>query len=361
MNFSKLLGKNMSIVIVTLVLAMPLMSVAPSNTYEVTRLVANAVSYNASYTDARLINPWGLTFNHAGDLIIADNNGPSLATSYEQDGEVRPFSIAGSLNPTGLESNHNDDDFLIGASPNQEPARLLFATELGTIVAFNKGVNTSSAVGVIDRSAVGAVYKGLALGYVGHDAHQSIFAADFHNGNIDVFDHNFNYVTSFTDATVPAGYAPFNVQNFGGWLYVAYAVQDAAKHDDVAGLGNGIVDVFDTSGNLVNRLVSNGALNAPWGLAIAPDNFGRFSGALLVGNFGDGLINAYDPKDGTFLGNLTDDLNNSIAIDGLWSLKFGDYDFHHAKLYFTSGPNGEADGLVGVIEPNRDLNLCHLP
>lgn len=322
-----------------------------SNRYKETRLVANLALYGAANIDTRLVNPWGLTFTRGGNLVVADNGSTFLATSYRPDGDIRAFSIAGSFSPTGLETNHNRRDFLIGTSPNRRAARLLFATEAGTILAFNKEVNPTTPFTSIDRSSFNSVYKGLALGTVGNSRHQSIFAADFFNAKIDVFDHNFNFVMSFTDANIPAGFAPFNIQNFGGLLYVTYAKQNPPlNRDDLPGPGNGFVDIFDTQGNLVRRLVSNGALNSPWGLALAPDHFGAFSDALLVGNFGDGRINAYNRQTGAFLGTLNGKNNLPIAIDGLWSLKFSPCRGGCGpKLYFTSGPNEESDGLVGVI------------
>jgi len=339
--------------------------------YDVIKLVANSSSENAHNVDGRLLNPWGLTFSNDGDLIVADNgNDGFLATSYEENGDTRAFNIVNGDAPTGLETNDSPRDFIFTSFGVTGPARLLFASANGDILAFSKHVNTTMAIPVISRggSPHFSVYTGLALGTVFHGAmeneghkHQYIFAADFHNGNIDVFDSYFNYVKSFTDPSLPEGYAPFNVQNINGLLYVTFALNDA--NAPVAGAGFGFVDVFKTDGTYVKRLIpftsGTGPLNAPWGLVQAPHDFGTFSDALLVGNNGDGKINAFDIKDGTFLGTLSDDDGDPIVIDGLWSIKFGpcepnpDMNSHRGpKLFFTSGPSSEA-GLVGVIVKHR--------
>lgn len=326
------------------------------------KLVANNASFGARNIDPRLINPWGLTFNSHGNLIVADNDSSVLATSYAQDGSTLGFTINGSFNPTGLETNNNKRDFIFGA--NQKPARLLFSTEQGTIMAFNKKVDPNNAQIVIDRSSFNSVYKGLALAYPPNWDHQYIFAADFLNAKVDVFDHNFNFIKSFTGPNLPAGFAPFNIQNLGGCLYVSYALQNPEEpEDDLAGPGNGFVDIFDTDGHFIKRLISHGALNSPWGLVIAPEGFGNFGGALLVGNFGDGRINAYDAENGDFLGTLRDKLGDPIVIEGLWAIQFDcvekadeedeenveKSERNNLKLFFTSGPNDESDGLIGAI------------
>jgi uncharacterized protein (TIGR03118 family) len=212
----------------------------------------------------------------------------------------------------------------------------------------------------VDNSASGAVYKGLALANNG--SHTLIYAANFNAGTVDVFDENFSPTTvsgGFLDSTIPTGFAPFDIQNIDGKLYVTYAMQDASKHDDVGGPGNGFVDIFDADGHLLQRLISGGPLsplNSPWGLAVAPDNFGDFSKDLLVGNFGDGKINAFDPSTGAFLGTLQDGIGNPIVIPGLWGLAFGNgaNDFDKQALYFTAGIPGpdhvEDHGLFGDLQ-----------
>jgi uncharacterized protein (TIGR03118 family) len=237
-----------------------------------------------------------------------------------------------------------------------QPATFLFASEDGTISGWNSSAGASALI-VVDNSESGAVYKGLALGDA--SSGPSLYAANFSAGVIDVFDRNFSQVIlqgSFTDPDLPPGFAPFNIQNIGNRLFVTYALQDEAKRDDVSGQGNGFVDVFDLDGAFIKRLVSNGNLNSPWGLALAPDQFGDFSKALLVGNFGDGTINVYDPVSGAYLGALQDSNGAAISIPGLWALQFGNGgsggDAH--TLYFTAGiasaDNIEDHGLFGSIQ-----------
>jgi uncharacterized protein (TIGR03118 family) len=228
-------------------------------------------------------------------------------------------------------------------------AHFLFSTEDGTIAAWSGGSTASLAV---DNSGAGSVYKGLALASSGGNSY--LYATDFHNDAVDVFNSSFSQVSlggNFTDPTLPAGYAPFGIQASGGLLYVTYALQDPEKHDNLNCPGCGFVDVYDTNGNFVQRLVSMGALNAPWGLALAPGNFGKFSGDLLVGNFGDGTINAFDPATGALVGTLDGTNGLPIVIDGLWGLDFGNGAHGAAtnSLYFTAGINDEADGLFGFV------------
>jgi uncharacterized protein (TIGR03118 family) len=232
----------------------------------------------------------------------------------------------------------------------------IFATENGTISAWNPAADPVNAILMVDNSAASAVYKGVALANT--SSGPMLYAANFNAATIDVFDGNFSPIASagaFTDPNLPGGFAPFNVQRYGQRLYVTYAMQDNAKHNAVAGAGNGLVNVFDFTGNLLGRLVSNGPLNAPWGLALAPGNFGDFSYALLVGNFGDGTINAFDPCTGGFLGTLQDSTGANIVINGLWGLTFGNGQSAGSAttLYFTAGIAGsgnvEDHGLFGSI------------
>jgi uncharacterized protein (TIGR03118 family) len=248
----------------------------------------------------------------------------------------------GASAPTGQVFNGSAS---FGAAP------FIFATEDGTIAAWNGGTTAA-----IKASVVGAVYKGLAIGNNGSG--DFLYATNFNAGTINVFDSNFSQVSlsgAFTDPNLPLGYAPFNIQNIGGKLYVTYAKQDAAKKDDVAGAGNGFVDVFDLNGSLQTRLITNGQLNSPWGLVLAPGTFGEFGNDLLVGNFGDGTINAFDPTTGAFLGTLVNGHGNTIVNKGLWGLIFGNggNGGDPNMLYFTAGiPGGgevEDHGLFGVI------------
>lgn len=315
-----------------------------SNKYTVTNLVTNTRS--STHQDPRLVNPWGLSISEDGDLIVADN-GTSLVTSYKDNGSIHTFTLNAPSSPTGIVHNDSKCHFVIPAT--QYPAKLLLATENGTILAYNRNVDPNNAVVVADRSSFGSVYKGLTISKC-HE-HAFLYVADFFNAKIDVFDSSFNYVTSFADANIPNGFAPFNIQTIHKKLYITFAKQLAPNNqDDQAGLGNGFVDIFNNDGTFLKRLISNGLLNSPWGLTLAKDKFGKFSHALLVGNFGDGKINAYHSHSGAFLGQLKDEFGDSILIDGLWSLKFGESKSH---LYFTSGPNSEANGLVGVIQPQN--------
>jgi len=250
--------------------------------------------------------------------------------------------------PTGAIFN-NTTGFVVGTAP----ARFIFASEDGTITAWNSG---TTAVLEVDNSGSDTIYKGLALASSG--ANNYLYAADFHNGKIDIFDSNFAPATlagSFSDPTIPAGFAPFDIQAIGGNLYVTYAKQDDQKEDDVPGIGNGFINVFDTSGTFLKRFASNGSLNSPWGLTMAPASFGPFGGALLVGNFGDGAINAFDPTTGALLGQLEDPKGNVISIQGLWDLKFGNGTKagDTNSVYFTAGIAGsgaiEDHGLFGSL------------
>jgi uncharacterized protein (TIGR03118 family) len=250
--------------------------------------------------------------------------------------------IAGGA-PTGTVFNPTS-----GFPVNGAPARFIFDSEVGTITAWNPGTGTTAQT-VVPSS--GAIYKGLAIATKGNDA--LLYAADFHGAKIDVFDESFAPVTApggFVDPNLPAGFAPFNVQEIAGKIVVAYAKQDEDAEDEVAGAGLGYVDVFDTSGHLLRRLISQGQLNAPWGLALAPKHFGAFSGDLLVGNFGDGAINAYDPRTGEFQGQLRNKDGNPIKINGLWALRFGNgVTGTPTTLLFTAGIADEEHGLFGEI------------
>ena len=228
----------------------------------------------------------------------------------------------------------------------------MFSTEDGTISAWSGG---TAAVLKVDYSASNAVFKGLASGVSGTNNY--IYVTDFHNGQIDAFDTNYAPAIlpgAFLDTNIPAGYAPFGIQNINGQLFVTYALQDAARHDDVGGLGHGYVNIFDTGGNLLQRLISQSALNSPWGLAVAPPGFGAYGGDLLVANFGDGRINAFSLSTGAWLGALLGSVDGSpIEVPGIWAIAFGNGhnggDAH--TLYFTAGINAENDGLFASVAP----------
>ena len=337
--------------------ALAVLAVAPAApvaaAYVQTNLVSN-IQGVAAFTDANLKNPWGISSSPTSPFWIS-NNGTGTSTLY--NGAGQPFPVNNPLvvtippspgsTPTGQVFNGGSGFEL---APGQ-PARFLFATEAGTIAGWNPAANATNALIEVNNGGTGASYKGLAIG--NNASGDFLYAANFGNGKIDVFDSGFaaaSLAGSFTDPNLPSGYAPFNIQNLNGTLYVTYALVGQGG-DDVPGAGNGIVDAFDTNGNLIKRVVTGGALNSPWGLALAPAAFGEFGGALLVGNFGDGLINAFNPTTGTPLGTLRDAANNPIANDGLWGLHFGNGGNGGSlnTLYFTAGPNNEADGLFGSI------------
>jgi uncharacterized protein (TIGR03118 family) len=310
----------------------------------------------ASHTDSNLANPWGIASSATSPFWVADNH-TGVSTLYDTSGTpqglvvtVPPAAGGTQGSPTGIVFNGSTDFEL---SPGT-PARFIFATEDGTISGWASGTN---AILKVDNSASEAVYKGLAIGNNGTS--NFLYAANFHAGKIDVFDAAFAPTTlagSLSDPTIPAGYAPFNIQNIAGVLYVTYALQDADAHDDVPGLGHGFINKFDLNGNFIARFASRGTLNSPWGLAVAPAGFGAFANALLVGNFGDGRINAFDPVTGALLGQLANDSGHAISIEGLWGLRFGNGSSggEANKLYFAAGIAGpdsiEDHGLFGSIE-----------
>ena len=314
--------------------------------------------------DPQLVNPWGVSQSAASPFWVSDN-GTGVSTIYSGDVAGSPFSKAGLVvsipggAPTGQVAN-STTDFSVSSGSASGAARFIFASANGGITGWNPSVPAAgSTQAVVGASTANAVYKGLALANNGTG--NQLYAANFNSGHIDVFSASFQPVTlaagAFTDSNLPAGYAPFNIANLGGKLYVTYAQQDAAKHDDVAGFGHGFVDVYDTSGTLLQRLITGipgnptSPLNSPWGLALAPASFGDFSGDLLVGNFGDGKINAFDPSTGAFKGTLSDAAGNPIVIGGLWSLKFGNGagGGDANTLYFSAGTGGQQHGLFGAL------------
>lgn len=314
--------------------------------------------YKASNTDPHLVNPWGLAFNPDGFVWVA-NNHTSTSTLYDGNGVVQtlvvtiPDGSAGAASPIGIVFN-GTQSFKVTQAGVTGASAFIFAGEAGTLAGWSPSVNLNSAITVYDGAATGAVYKGLAIGKsAGVDF---LYATDFHGGTVDVFDASFAKVSvagGFTDATLPAGYAPFGIQTIGSLVYVAYAKQDPNSSDEVAGAGLGIVDTFDTAGQLVARLIpAGGKLDAPWGMAMAPSNFGAFSNALLVANFGDGKINAFDPASGKFLGTLAKADASPIVIDGLWGIAFGNgiNDQPTNTLFYTGGPADESHGVYGRID-----------
>jgi uncharacterized protein (TIGR03118 family) len=342
--------------------------------YERVNLVSD-IDGVALRKDPNLVNPWGVAFSPTSPFWISDN-GTGVSTLYNGDGQPQPSTTPlvvtippprGSSSdtkatPTGQVFNSSSGFMIMdkdnaGNGNSSGPSRFIFATEDGTISGWNPNVNPTKAILTVDNSSSKAVYKGLAIS--SNDSR--LYAANFSAGTIEMFDSNFAPTptnrNSFTDPNIPSGFAPFNIRDINGKLYVTYAKQDEDKHDDVAGQGNGFVDVFDEDGKFLYQLASHGTLNSPWGLALAPQNFGQFSGALLVGNFGDGRINAFDPNSGKFLGQLYDQIGQPLAINGLWALVFGNGQQAGAinSLFFTAGIGDEGHGLFGVIRAGEEL------
>ena len=313
----------------------------------------------AELLDPDLVNAWGLAFGPTNPAWVADN-GTDVSTLYRGAVANSPVakvpltvSIPGGA-PTGAVFN-GSPGFVVHSGTSSGPALFLFSSEAGTITGWNAAVpppppSTQAQTAV---TVPGAIFKGLAIADTATGP--QIYATDFHNAQVDVWDASFTPVKrpgAFSDPALPAGYAPFGIQTVNGGIVVTYAKQDADAEDEVAGPGKGFVDVYDTSGTLLRRFASRGALNAPWGIAPAPQGFGAASGALLIGNFGDGRINAYDPVSGRFLGALRGDHGRPIAIDGLWALEFGNGVIGTTQsLLFTAGPVEESHGLFGELTP----------
>ena len=326
---------------------------APSNfnNFVQTNLVSDLPGV-ARFVDPDLVNPWGIAFSATSPIWISDN-GAGLATIYNGAGVKNQGLVVSIPAPGGGQGAPTGQVFNGGSGFNGD--RFLFSTEDGTIAGWRAALGTTAELGA-DESGAGAVYKGLALATDGSNSY--LYATDFHNGNVDVFDSTFTKVSltgNFTDPTLPAGFAPFGIQAFGGKLYVTYAMQDAAKHDDAPCPGCGFVDVFNSDGTFIQRLITQGALNSPWGLALAPGSFGMFSNDLLVGNFGDGTINAFDPTTGVMIGTIDGTNGMPLVNLGLWGLAFGNGAQGTSKntLYFTAGIPGpdqvEDHGLFGAI------------
>lgn len=337
--------------------------------YVQTNLVSNQASL-APTRDANLVNPWGLARSSKGPWWVADN-GTGLSTLYDGTGKVIPLVVTipsgdPSVNPTGSPTgtvfNGDKTAFML---PNGKAAVFLFVTEDGTISGWNGG--TSSVV-VVNRKQ-DAVYKGatIATRTVNGVSRSYLYAANFRSGKVDVYDSTFTATTlpgyeagegrdeedndSFTDEHLPRGYAPFNVQNLGGNIFVSFAKQDSARHDEVDGAGLGYVAVFSPAGKLLQRLQHGAWFDAPWGMAIAPSDFGAFSHDVLVGEFGSGGIAVFNPVTGRFLGMLEDAKNEPITIDGLWALAPGNgaNAGPATSIYFTAGIDHEKNGLFGTL------------
>jgi len=326
-----------------------------ANSYQVRNVVSDG-GVPADHLDPNLVNGWGIAFNPNGFVWVADN-GTGLSTLYDGLGNPQtlvvtvPGARGAQGTPTGIVFN-GSSDFNVHKGPLSGPARFIFVGEDGMISGWAPNVDGTHALPAVFRS--GAVYKGVTI--ASNAGVNMLYAADFHGGKIDVYRSNFHPAKlppgAFNDPNLPPGYSPFNIQSLGGKLYVAYALKEEDEDEEVRGPGLGIIDAYDTSGHLLQRVATGGTLNAPWGMAIAPAGFGDFSGRLLVGNFGDGRISAFDVTTGTFLGQLLSPSGQAIVIDGLWGIAFGNNlnNQPSTTLFFAAGPNDEANGVYGRID-----------
>jgi len=364
----------------------------------------NGISHTGQLQDPNLLNPWGVTETPTGSPFWISDNAAGVATLYNVPANTpnsvtknprvvsiptpgHPLDSSGA--PTGTVFNittlpGSTPGFMIsgvegdGVTKTSAPAIFLFATEDGTIVGWNPGVFPPGQTGsnppgsnfgiiAVDHSGnnfdpnantkTGAVYKGLAIA-TDANGMTRLYVTNFRSGMVEAYDVNFAAVASppaFVDPKLPDSYAPFNIVPINGELFVTFAVQNAEKHDDVAGQSHGIVDVFELDGTFRQRFAQHDQLNSPWGVALAPTGFGELGGALWIGNFGNGHINAFDPDSGKFLSKVRDPKGKAILIDGLWTITFGSNNGNGGSantLYFTAGPNGETDGLFGSLNPN---------
>ena len=340
------------------------------NQFRQTNLISDLTTVGAQVVDPDLMNSWGLAMSPTGPLWVA-NNDTGTATVYRINvggtmaakvpvtvtlpgGRV---STGDGPSPTGQVFNPTNG-FVVTSPAGSGPAMFIFSAEAGQISAWSPVANpiaAGAATAQVEFSSPTAVYKGLTIAST--DGGTFLYASNFHDGTVDVFNSSFQLVHlsgDFQDPALPAGYAPFGIQAIGNFIYVTYALQNADKHDDVAGPGHGFIDIYTKDGFLVKRLVSGGDLNSPWGLTLAPGAFGRFSAKLLVGNFGDGLIHGYTRFSGHPKGALLDEHGQPILIDDLWALRFGtDTTGGERTLLFSAGINDEMDGLVGSINRIR--------
>jgi uncharacterized protein (TIGR03118 family) len=350
------------------------LTVNAATAFSLTNLVGDVAGGTAANVDAHLVNPWGLAIPAGNFAAWVANNHSETATLYDGNGKAQPHAAplavqfaasAGgtTFDPTGVVFNGSANDFIVSSAGASAAAKFIFDGEGGMIAGWSPTVDGTHGI-TMYTDAGGAVYKGLAVAQ--NDGKAFLYATDFHNNKVDVFNKAFakqpTSATAFTfaDPSIPAGYAPFGIQAVPGsgvagatQIYVTYAQQRAPdNHDNANGAGLGFVDIYDTNGKFIKQLVAQGALNAPWGIALAPDDFGTLSKALLVGNFGDGKINAYDPSTGALLGTVKDSGGAAIATPGLWGIAFGnDADNQpHNTLFFAAGPNDEANGVYGRID-----------
>jgi uncharacterized protein (TIGR03118 family) len=343
------------------------------NEYVQTNLVSDLKGL-AQLQDANLKNPWGLALGPTTPVWVSDNatgvatlySIPAGGTSVSPVAFLKTVTVPGprpatgdGSSPTGQVFNPTPG-FVVTSSSGSGPAPFIFDSESGRITAWNPMADPivgGMSTGQVEYSSPTAVYKGLTIA-TGSEG-TFLYASNFHDGTVDVFNSQFqlqtNFGGGFKDPFLPPGYAPFGIQVIHDLIYVSYAKQNSLQHDDVAGPGHGFIDIYTLDGYLLKRLASRGALNSPWGMALAPaTGFGRFSAKLLVGNFGDGRINVFDPFSGRFLGQLQGEHGRPITIDGLWALKPGTASTGGTStVLFSAGLNGEQDGLLGSINADR--------
>lgn len=329
----------------------------PTPSFKSTTLVSDG-SVAAAHTDPNLQNGWGISFNPTATMWVSDNT-THKASLYDGNGVVQslvvtiPDGSRGPAGPTGIIFN-TTSDFVITSGANSSKAVFVWATDVGTIAAWSPKVLPTQAITAFDDQAGGAIYRGLTAATV--NGQNMLYAADFHNAKVDVFNATFQKVQlssgQFQDPSVPAGFAPFGIQAIGNSIFVTYAKQNATLSAQVVGAGLGILDQFDTSGNFMRRIVSTGGvLNAPWGMAQAPANFGPVSNDLLVGNFGDGTIEVFDPNTFSDLGKLTQQNGMPFTQPGLWGIIFGNDVDNQPKntLFYAAGPT-KTTGVFGRID-----------
>jgi uncharacterized protein (TIGR03118 family) len=331
-------------------------------------LISDGAVPAQQHADPNLINPWGVAYSPTGPFWVSDN-GSGVVTFYNGAGSklslfggtvpqvtvaTPPAQTPGTAAPDGQVFNGSGGfnvSETVGGVTKSGSSAFIFATEDGTISGWSPGVDQSHSVLAVDNSkgGTGAVYKGLAIATSGGQT--ALYAANFRSGQVEVYNSSFQLTKTFTDPTVPAGYAPFNVQVLGNKLYVTFALQDAAKHDDVAGLGHGFVDQFNLDGTGMVRVASTGTLDSPWGLTIAPKTFGSLAGDLLIGNFGDGTIGAFNLSTDKFVADLLGSNGMPLAIGDLWAITTGNGGAAGSPdaIYFTAGVAHESDGLFGEI------------
>lgn len=336
--------KTIRFLILSLVAAVTI--AARADTYSWSNLRSD-IAGAALHTDRNLVNPWGMAPNSTGTVIWVSDNGTGVSTLYKQDGTAAPSPTPLIVtvpakdkdktgNPTGMLRN-DTSFFTVTKNGHSGPAKFIWVSEDGTVSGWNPTVDPTNAI-VAVKGKGDNIYKGVTMGMA--NGHNFLFATNFHKGQVDTYDENFNLVkvNNFNDPNLPKRFAPFGIRNINGQIYVTYAMQGPGEKDDVAGPGNGFINVFDTSGNFVRRLVSNGNLNSPWGLALIEGD------ELWVGNFGDGIINNYDPTTGASLGTINRADGTPLQFDGLWDmLPLGN------GVYFTAGISDEEHGLFGII------------